>query len=664
MGAVNATCACEASTFRCACAEGCRDCTSTSEWSLGGPPGGLQDGPLLPRVIFHRPWSQAEELEEGRSPSIAPEASRPSRPAQCRLRLIFISDVYKLDNLPAVKTLVAAESAGFPATNVVTALPGDFLAPSLLSSLDGGYSMIKAMNHIPIDLVCFGNHDGNDIPYAKLAHRIEEFKGQWLNSNMPGFVPELPANKLYSLTGEDGTVGARKVAFLGFLLGGENFKSMYRPDAFGGAHKSMVPVVEAARSAADACHEQYTSLDEVIPLTHQDMADDRILADMGLFPVILGGHDHEQMSEVSSKTGCVILKPGQDATHAAIVDLVWYSSEPQAKPVVSFQFKAVTDYKADPELADVVYQASAPVRELESATLYAVPPGETLSSKRARFQDCSLARMMATAVRECIGCDGVIINSGTVRGDRDYTDGISYGDIKRECPFQSVIIVVTMPFSILKKAVRLSRQKWWDVEAGQPRKEAASALQTDEGMEVLDHVPVSIRSDRNIEDDDLFRIGCDTYVLGRNQIFQEYRQNFPERFPPDDAGRPLDTILVEYFCAMLWSTLIEAASEQVMSQASICAFKRRAKDESLDMRVTQSAVGFSDSVHRIFELFDQDKKGRITAIELQRVLRMALGPKLSSRIVAEQLLQMADATDGSISEPELRQAIRKMALTE
>lgn len=679
MGAASTTCACETRACRCAgvealcnqCADrsskGCRDCTSTSEWNPADP-GRLQDDPSssLPRAFLHHPWAQVEELD-GRSPSIAPEASSPSKPAHCRLRIIFVSDVYVLDNLPALKTLVNTESAGFPATNVVTALPGDFLAPSLLSSLDGGYSMVKSLNHVPIDLVCFGNHDGNDIPYGKLVHRIEEFNGHWLNSNMPDFEPELPANKFHSLTGEDGTVGARTVAFLGFMIGGEKFKSMFRPEAFGGAHKSMIPVIEAAQGAVDACHQQYTGLDECIPLTHQDMAEDRILADMGLFPVILGGHDHDQMSEVSEKTGCRVVKPGMDATHAAIVDLVWYSSEPQAKPVVNVHFKAVSDFKADPELADLVDKAHIPVRELESATLYVVPEGEALSSVRARFQDCSLARMMATAVRDCLGCDGVIINSGTVRGNREYVDGISYGDIKRECPFSSVIIVVTMPYSVLKEGVRLSRQKWWDLEEGHVRKEAASALQTDEGMDLVDHVPVSIRGKQDIDDDELFRIGCDTYVLGRNVIFREYCQNFPEHIPPHDAGRPLLPILVEYFCAMLWTQLIDAASDQVMSEASISNFKRRAANDSpdIDMGVTQSAVGFSNSVHKIFELFDQDRDGSITAVELQRVLSQALGTKLSSRIVVQQLLHMVGAnSDGSITEPELRQAIRKMALSD
>jgi len=657
MGAGHASCA-ACDSLGCKCQEkGCRDCVA-SEWNPADP---SQDS-FLPRLFLHHPWSQVEEAE-GRSPTIG-EASQPSKPATCRMRIIAVSDVYLLDHLPALKTLVATESAGWPKSNVVTALPGDFLAPSLLSSLDAGYSMVKVLNHVPIDMVCFGNHDGNDIPYAKLVHRIEEFNGTWLNSNMPDFEPELPANKLHSLVGEDGTPGARKVAFLGFLIGGDRFKSMYRPEAFGGAHRTLVPVVEAARSAVEICRQQYDDVDEVIPLTHQDVAEDRLLAEMGLFPVILGGHDHDKYSEVDEKTGCRVVKPGMDATDAVIVDLVWYSNEKGAKPTVSVQFKAVNDYKPDPELVDIVDKAHTPLLELESACLYSMPAGESLSSVRSRFQECSLARMMATAVRECLDCDGVIVNSGTVRGNKEYFDGISYGDLKRECPFPSPLIVVQMPFSILKEGIKLSRQKWWEPEQeGGERKEAASALQTDYGMEIMDHVPVTM-SGRQADDDDMFNIGIDTYVVGRNAIFKEYCKNFPDRVPPNDAGRPLLPILVEYFCTKMWHQLIDAASDQVMSQASICNFKRRAADDALDtdMAQTQSAVGFSNSVHKIFTLFDQDRDGSITANELQRVLSQALGPQLSSRIVVQQLMHMVDADGECITELGLRQAIRKMAL--
>ena len=75
--------------------------------------------------------------------------------------------------------------------NDVALLAGDFVSPSLLSSLDFGRSMVDCMNIAGIDYVCIGNHEA-DISLAALAERVGEFRGVWLNSNLPDFSPSLP----------------------------------------------------------------------------------------------------------------------------------------------------------------------------------------------------------------------------------------------------------------------------------------------------------------------------------------------------------------------------------------------------------------------------------------------------------------------------------------
>lgn len=55
------------------------------------------------------------------------------------LRIIAINDVYELEDLPRLGTALreAREQAG-PNVTVLGVLAGDFLAPSILSSLDKG----------------------------------------------------------------------------------------------------------------------------------------------------------------------------------------------------------------------------------------------------------------------------------------------------------------------------------------------------------------------------------------------------------------------------------------------------------------------------------------------------------------------------------------------
>lgn len=146
-------------------------------------------------------------------------------PNHFRLRIIQINDVYELDHLPKLKSLIDAykhcgnssnQSTGSQCndnnsstgelssssssngssgtaikTSVATAADltiviccGDFAAPSLLSSLDEGYGMIDVMNMCGIDYVCFGNHE-TDISISALYDRIvHQSHFTWINSNM------------------------------------------------------------------------------------------------------------------------------------------------------------------------------------------------------------------------------------------------------------------------------------------------------------------------------------------------------------------------------------------------------------------------------------------------------------------------------------------------
>merc|ERR1719265_757434 len=78
-------------------------------------------------------------------------------PAAAGLRVIHITDVYTLVNFPSLKTLIQQKTDEFPG-KTVTMLTGDFLAPSLLSSIDKGEGMINCLNALPVDYVCWGNH--------------------------------------------------------------------------------------------------------------------------------------------------------------------------------------------------------------------------------------------------------------------------------------------------------------------------------------------------------------------------------------------------------------------------------------------------------------------------------------------------------------------------
>ena len=99
----------------------------------------------------------------------------PLNPSEARLTVVQITDVYTLEHFASLKTMLAdtrekitnhREKAGakeFPKssnpkqtlteseTGVISMLTGDFLAPYLLSSVDRGKGMMRALRETPID---------------------------------------------------------------------------------------------------------------------------------------------------------------------------------------------------------------------------------------------------------------------------------------------------------------------------------------------------------------------------------------------------------------------------------------------------------------------------------------------------------------------------------
>merc|ERR1719433_1779010 len=99
-----------------------------------------------------------------------------------------------------------------------------------------------------------------------------------------------------------------------------------------------------------------------------------------------------------------------------------------------------------------------------------------------------------------------------------------------------------------------------------------------------------------------------------------------------------------------------------MSPKSHRRFKEKAERYNCDDMVANSSVAsgtFTTGVHKIFCILDTDKDGNISHADLQQQMRNALGDKMSSGIVVQQLLHMVDADDdGIISEDELLKGIK------
>ena len=420
--------------------------------------------------------------------TIAPNNhNRNNKSTSSHLRIIQINDVYSLDCFPHLKTLINAKRIGNDDDNsddneqqqdpcekkTIVVCAGDFLSPSLLSSLDKGAAMVDTLNQVGVTHVCFGNHE-NDVGMAALVERIQQSDFLWINTNMPQLVNKIGLmEKTHKVPEYDiihvGT--RRKVALLGLLT---DDPSLYRPDAFGGA--TIEPVAQATE---DCCRRHHLHLlddnhnavvDLVVPLTHQSMAQDREFCQHfggGKFPIICGGHDHEMYDETVA--GNRILKTGMDATHAVVIDIIWdddHACDAIHKPTdIQVEMVATKDFPPDEDLVQRIRGHRKVLERLTQAQLFRIADwmddygDESFSTRNNRLGPSTGTSALATMLRMAMRVPCAILNAGSVRANKvyDQQEFFTWSDLKAEMPFSSEMTVVEMPGKVLEETIAASR---------------------------------------------------------------------------------------------------------------------------------------------------------------------------------------------------------------
>lgn len=517
------------------------------------------------------------------------------------LRLVCVNDVYSLENLPRLKTLVHEQATVAPADAFITTLAGDFVAPSLLSSLDHGAGMIDCLNAIPITHVCLGNHE-QDVSPESLSARVREFRGTWLNTNVPGFEPSLPATQVLVVKGP--STRAVKVGLVGVVT---EDPSLYRPGVFGGL--PLVPANEAVLSTARSLVDQQ-GCSCVIALTHQSLARDRALALLQgdpPVPLIVGGHEHEPYVEQVGSAW--VIKAGTDAVYAAVVDLAWPEAPPAAGepdlPTVTVRLEPTADDPEDPSLRALVDRHMQPVKALNAAVFLTLAEGESLSSVGTRFRQTSVGSLIASCVRDALSADACVINGGGIRGNREYRDAFTYGDLETELPFPNEVVVAKVPGRVLREAIAASREK-----APRP---TPGFLQVDDRVVVGEGDQVTSVAGAPLDDARDYCVATVRVLFdGMDHIepLRRFAAEHPDRIPARDSGRELKMIVVDAFSLSLWRQLGR------------------------------------------FEVVDADRDAKVTGPELQGAIAATTG-EAASPLLVEGILRALDADgDGAITRDE------------
>lgn len=342
------------------------------------------------------------------------QQEEPSSPrARTALTILQLNDVYStvpiddIGGLARVATLRSRLAAAGLTPLVLMA--GDFLSPSVASSIFKGEQMVAALNAAGLDIATLGNHEFDFGPDV-LLQRMREARWQWVISNVIDSRTNQPVGGAPPYVVR--TFGPLKVGVIGLCLDGDEISEVSR------GYLRITDPLEAAATYLPRLKAEGANL--IVALTHLTFADDRALA--ARFPeidLIVGGHEHYPITAVENRT--LISKAGSDARFVARLDL---NRRDDGTIERFFELIPITaTLPDDPAAAAVIngYETrlSAELDVVVGSTTTALDA----DSVRIRAAETNLGNFFADALRAEVGADVAIVNSGGIRGDRVYPVG-------------------------------------------------------------------------------------------------------------------------------------------------------------------------------------------------------------------------------------------------
>ncbi|KAK7455107.1 hypothetical protein VKT23_010978 [Stygiomarasmius scandens] len=353
----------------------------------------------------------------------------------------------------------------------LTIFSGDAFSPSLESSLLKGEHMVPVLNHLGVDVGCYGNHDF-DFGETQLVHLSSLCNFPWVLSNAfhdSGEHRLLASAKEYHVLTHKGY----RIGFFG-LAGSDwpsNTQHLPRTTIISS------PIETALRISKYLREEE--NVDFVVALTHMRLEEDMDLL-QGLakgnerVDLILGGHDHDLVvhgdhlifqdgtTTRDIKGDVKIVKSGTDFKSLSIVKVpVRRKTHSRGLPTNLLQVHQILDlssssYPADPTIPQILSTTQTVLSTLSSTPLFRTLSPLDGQSNIIRNYETNLGNLLADIVRAYYGADIGFVNSGSVRCDRVVEGVLSVRDVVDVLPFSNSLLVKRLPSHILYEALENS----------------------------------------------------------------------------------------------------------------------------------------------------------------------------------------------------------------
>ena len=363
--------------------------------------------------------------------TLAACAVAPTQPTR-HLTFLHLNDVYELGaadgkgGMARLKTVVDGVRREKPPA--ILTIGGDFMSPSVMSSVFQGRQMIEAFNLLGVTYVTPGNHEF-DFGAGPLDQRVAESRFKWVSSNIlrdgdpyPGMEPfvmqvinEIPVGFFGIITPAVEEIGKAPYS-AGFLS----------PSA---TAKKMVNTLKSRGAKV------------IVALTHMTIEEDRQLArDVSGINLILGGHDHGLILEVIN--GVTILKSGPNTGYLGRVDV---TVDQEGVHNSARHIPIEPEISADTVMDELIlkYEAALDTRLAEVVGELGVALDAT--EKANRTGETNLGDLLTGVMRKRTGAQVALLNGGAIRSDRVVPEGpVTRRDIHSILPFSDKIVKVIL----------------------------------------------------------------------------------------------------------------------------------------------------------------------------------------------------------------------------
>lgn len=397
-------------------------------------------------------------------------------PGVITIKFVQVNDVYEIAPLNAgeyggmARVAYVRDSIKEKFPNTYLFMAGDFLNPSLLGTLkvDGerlnGKQMVEVMNAMNFDLVTFGNHEF-DLNEADLQKRLNESSFNWTSANVrhvteKGIRPfatkweysNVPVSDYTTFKAYDTDGNIVRFGVFGVTLPSNPKDYVHYGDIYENA-------VRAYKNAMDRS-------DFVVGLTHVSIDQDiEIAKRLPELPLIMGGHEHNNMLERQGKT--LIAKADANAKTAYIHTII-FNLRTKALHVNSELFPIDSRIRSDAKVERIVNKWTGllddklkEIVDQPDEIIYLPKTALDGTDTSSRSIQTNLGQLITAAMAYAYQnrVDASITNGGSIRVDDMLEGPLSAKDIFRVLPFGGTVLKVDLKGELLKKVLDYGESK-------------------------------------------------------------------------------------------------------------------------------------------------------------------------------------------------------------